>query len=383
MLRACRIAVAALIFVADGVPVSAQNSNPPDLERIIEGIGRYEASLFKTGNLRLKYTLEKTRDVIPSAYSGGYLRAEWTLINAGDKWFAERRWLDPKKNKDLLIAEKPTVEVIKKKTLLEWNEQHQSAVIDHFDKGRNIFQVLTYTNNLSLDVPARVAETVATNISAIREAKPNETGLPYLPEFLKANKAQYRVLSNQENVDGTPCWVVEWAGMDKFWVSPERGFAVLRRISHWGLNKPLKVEVENQDYREVRPGFWLPYTQVEHIYAKVAAEKKDIWDKVTCINTYKLLEFSFAEVSASQFEVKLPPGTKVIDVVREFMYTVENEKESDPFTAEIAQAKRRFDPSVGQRPLISRATLLLILSALITVAILAVFYYKRRSRTSQ
>ena len=383
MSRAIRLSVFGLFLTACAMPVLAQDSNPPSLEQIIEGIGRYQASLFETGNLRLKYSLEKTRNVTSSAHSGDYLRCEWTLINAGDKWFAERRWLDPKRMKDVMIVAEPIVEVIKGKTLLEWDQQNQSAVIDQFDQGRNIFQVLTYTNNLSLDVPAQIVNSVGANISSIREGKPNGPGLRYLPGYLKANMAKYHVIPKQENLNGVACWTVEWDGMDKFWVSPERGFAVMRRISHWGLNEPLQVEVENQDFREVRPGYWLPYTQVEHIYAKVAAEKKEIWDKVTCINTYKLLEASFTEVPVSQFEVKLPPGTRVVDMARQFIYSVDTDQESDPFTAEIAQAKRQFDPSVGQSSLLSRTTLLFILNALIAVAILAVIYYKHRSRTSQ
>jgi hypothetical protein len=361
-------------------PMSADER--PTLEQIIAGLEQYEKLLFENTSLQLRYARSETEDVTPSAYSGGYFRAEWSLAYRGDKWFAERRFLDPVKTENLWIPAEPETQIIKQGVLLEWKQSSHSAVVDRFDLGRNFYAGLFYTRNLSLDAPARIAKSNGADLATVRKRYSDDADLPFLPIFLRDNSAQYRVLPDREEVDGQNCWVVEWPGMDKFWVLPERGFAVPRRIYHFGPGKPIRYEFLHKDYREVKPGLWLPFTQIEDKYASITSESKDIWGRVAARNRYELLSAEFDSVPDSRFEVSLPPGTKVIDTIRKFKYAVEGKLDTDPFTAEIEKAKQIFPPTqVSPKPqsMTSRGWLVLALNVGVFVGIAAWLIRRRWS----
>jgi hypothetical protein len=320
---------------------SAWAQEPPTLEQIIEGIERMEKMFFESESVLIRYERTKADTLIPSSYLGGFLLAEWSQAYRGGKWFSERRYTRPMKTKDLLVPAKPETQVIKDKFLLEWKQGFQSAAIDKFDKGRNIYAGLYYTRNLSLDAPKYIAKSNGVDITAIRriESYKDYVALPFLPEFLRENKARYKVLPTPENVDGELCWVVAWPEMDRFWVDPQRGFAIPRRIYCWAPGKPRRVEYHHSDYREVKPGLWLPFTQVEDVYTSPIADKdQSLWGKVASRCEYRLHSIEFDHVPDSLFEVKLPPGTRVIDTVRGFNYTVSDD--SDPFSGPIEEAKK-------------------------------------------
>lgn len=311
---------------------------PPALDDIIDGIGRTERLLFENQSLLLRYARTKSEDVTPSSASGGLLPAEWTLAYRGGKWFCERRFTEPQKTRRVTIPVEPKTQVVRDGVSLDWEQPHRIAGIQDVELGGNFYAGLFYTRNLSLNCAEYFAKSQGIDLAAVRKRYADDVDLPFLPDFLSENRSRYQILSAPEEVDGTLCWVVEWPGMDRISVDPTRGFTVPRRVFNWGAGKPARFEFHNTDYREVKPGLWLPFKQVEERYASIISERPAIWGKVASRSEYELLAVEFDKVPDSFFEVKLPPGTRVIDTVRHLKYTVAA-NDSAPFEAAIAQAK--------------------------------------------
>jgi hypothetical protein len=319
----------------------ANGQEQPNLDEIIAGLARLERVFLASESFLIRYERTKAQDLLPSKMSGAGVLVKWKLARKADKWFSERRFTQPKKTKMLWIPAEPRITIAKESFNLQWDRGSGDAVVDELADWGNIYSDWIYTRNLSLDAPKYIAKSNGVSINALR-ADPtltSEVALPFLPEFLQKNREHYRVVPTPEKVDGALCWVVEWPGMDRFWVDPQRGFAIPRRIYSWEPGKPPRRGIWNKDYREVKPGLWLPFTQIEDRYASVNYEKEQLWGKVTARMEYRVRSLEFDNVPNSLFDVKLPPGTRVIDRVRKFKYTTSGNGDADPFDAAIAAAR--------------------------------------------
>ena len=130
--------------------------------------------------------------------------------------------------------------------------------------------------------------------------------------------------------------------MDRFWIDPDRGFAVPRRVYNWGPGKPQKFEFRHRDYGEVKPGLWLPFTQIEDKYASIVAEREAIWGKVAARSEYRLRSIEFDSLPDNFFDTKLPPGTRVLDQVHQRQYAVSGDNDNDPFPGS-AEPERKLE----------------------------------------
>jgi hypothetical protein len=124
--------------------------------------------------------------------------------------------------------------------------------------------------------------------------------------------------------------------MDKFWIDTEHGCVIRKRVYHWEPGKPRKFAIHNSDFREVKPGIWLPYKQVVDKYASIKSESSNIWDKVVSRLYYQLEEVLINEVPDKIFDIKPPVGTRIIDSVRDVQYTIYDESK-EPFEDPIKQ----------------------------------------------
>jgi hypothetical protein len=339
--KAAKVALGVCLVCTCVSELRLYGQGPPTLDQIIEGLERAEKTFFESDSFLIRYERVKTQDTTPTAYSGGFLLAEWTFAHKGNKWLNQRRFTHPMKTKELLVEGKPNTLIAKGPVMLEWQQEFQSAYISEFAKGGKIYQGLFYTRNLSLDAPKYIAKANGGDIKALRKMSvySHELALPFLPEFLRENKARYTVLSAPEEIDKSLCWVVEWPGMDRFWVDPRRGYAVPRRAYCFAPGKPLMFEFRHSDYREVKPGLWLPFVQTEDRYAD-EAEKQVLWGKVAARSEYHVHVAQFDGVSDDTFDAKLLAGTKVFDWVRGFQYNVSPDADADPFSEAIAAAKK-------------------------------------------
>ncbi len=315
---------------------------PLDLDQVIEGLERREKLFFESRSMLIRYERVKTTRLTAAVASGGgLLPAEWTVAYHGDKWFVQRRFAQPFETKEVVVAPDPKTNLVRDQLIVEWEAGDNQVYLDSFKEGRNIYAGLYYTRNLSLDAPKHIANAagVSQNLHKIRKRYADEAGLPFLPEFLRENRAHYRVLSKPQEIEGVRCWVVEWPDMDWFCVAVDRGFAVPRRRFCWGPGKPLRFEFRNSDYQEVKPGLWLPFRQVVDRYASIVAAKESLWGKAASRSEYRLKSLEIDDVPESLFDLELPAGTMVHDFVRDFNYVVSGEDDSDPFAAAIKHAR--------------------------------------------
>jgi hypothetical protein len=335
--RLAPLATLALLTLLQGL--GGAFAQPPALDDVIQGIRQYEGSLFEGESMMLRYARTRSEQVA-AAKTGGLLPVEWTLARRGDRWFGERRFTQPGTTKKANIPAGPKTQVLSQRFFLDWDQEQREASLDivDVDLAGNIYNTLAYLRNLSMNAAKYIAKSQGIDLASVRKRYQGEVDLPFLPDFLNENRDRYRVLPMPEEEGGASCWVVEWEGMDRFWVDPQRGFIIVRRIYNWGPGKPPRVEIRNNDYREAKARLWLPASQTELIYGSMLADIPALWGKEVCRCQYRLLEAQFDSVPESLFEIKLPAGTKVFDNYRKLQYTVSTGA-GEPFGDAIAMAK--------------------------------------------
>jgi prepilin-type processing-associated H-X9-DG protein/prepilin-type N-terminal cleavage/methylation domain-containing protein len=195
--------------------------------------------------------------------------------------------------------------------------------------------------------------------------------MPLLPDFLATNASKYNVQREPESIDGTAYWIIEWPGMDKIWVDAAHGYAVRRRIFHWTPGGPLARQIDNSDFREIKPGLWFCFVQVVESYADPDFESKSLWGKANNRATYTVSDIDLSHAPDGLTAVRLPVGTMVKDEVRKIEYTVTDD-EGDPFKRPLGQAAE-----VASR---TRVGLPLFLGVAAVLPIIAILYYLVRRR---
>ena len=309
-------------------------AEPPTIESIIEGIAETEALMFDSESFTLRFRLVASKTVTKAKSAGNHLLSEWTIANLDDKWYAKRFFLGSDEADDTGESGRPLVQVVRGDMELEWRQAHGSAALNRVEGASiNIYQGLSYFRGLSLDSPKYIIRSlgVEAQLPEIKKRKRKYVDHPFLPQHIINNKESYRVLPTPETIDGSSCWVVEWKGMDRFWVDPDRGFAVVNREHAWAPGTPLRYKTSNSDYREVKPGLWLPHLQIVDAYFDPDRFEKKLAGKIRFRDTYELLGVEFDSLNEEFFDVSLPAGTRVYDATRDFTYTVSNES-SDPFS---------------------------------------------------
>jgi hypothetical protein len=303
---------------------------------------RQDALLFEVDSINLRYERTAVRDVVPDSVFCQVLRAEWRIASLGENWLIESRATEASRRDDVHMPAGKSIQLCRGPMLLEWGGEGW-ALIDHFGNGRNAYQGLYYFEHAGFDVVRRIAAAggASDQMDQIRAKYPDQAGLPYLAEFVGRNAGSYVRGPAAEMAGETETWVFDWPGMDKIWVDPKRDFAPVRRAYAWAPDKPLRVDVVGSDFREVRPGLWLPFKQVVSKYASYR-DPKHLWGKVVTIHEYQVRECQFNTLEASDFEIKLTPGTMVHDSIRKIEYTVLGDETDDPFSEAIVLARQKL-----------------------------------------
>lgn len=357
-------------------------SHAYDVERlavtdVVAAWKQTDALFFESDSMVMHYFRPPGEDVRPSA-AMGHVGAEWTIAYRGDKWLTERRFTEPVRTPDLYIPAEPMREVVNHNLILEWTQDNHRAVLDEFCEGRNIYSGFDYTLYMSLDAAHRITTSngAGQRLGEIRRMNRYVADLdrPFLPAFLEQNKSHYRVAPSTERFDGRPLWLVEWPGMDRMWVDPERGCAVVRRSYAWAPGKPTRVEVRCSDYREAKPGLWLPFTEEVDLYANVSADDEKLWGEVVTKLRYSVRSVEFDSLSDDFFDVKLPAGTTVLDIPRDLEYRIAVDGDDDPFASPIGEALRELAKA-------DSTNWLLILNGVILIALALFFVYGRTRRS--
>jgi hypothetical protein len=237
------------------------------------------------------------------------------------------------------------VYMTKKGQVLQWTSDNSQCYIDSF-LNSNIYLYWDYTRYLGINVYKHIAEANDISYSTLQQESQNNPIYamlkePFIDDVFVKNTSKYRILPDKENIEGFPCLVIEWAGVDKMWVDIEHCFALRKRILHFSPDMPIKYEVNNGDFRQIKPGLWLPYTQTVVEYANPAHRPKDLWGKPIRRVHYVVEQIVADNIDMSLFDVVVPAGTYVMDSVRKMDFVVV-EDQTDPFASPIDMASQQL-----------------------------------------
>jgi hypothetical protein len=132
-----------------------------------------------------------------------------------------------------------------------------------------------------------------------------------LPYCLKANKNQYHVRPELEEIDGIKCHVLERPGRDILWISAECGFNVCRRTLYQ-QSGDLLSEFKATGFKEYARGIWLPRRQLAVAYNN-DSDPQEFRRRLRFVMINNLREARFGDIPDSIFQIPLPANVIVED----------------------------------------------------------------------
>lgn len=358
-------------LIVCGAAIAAE---PPTVQWLVDKLQRADRAFFESGKLRLRYARVTSKNMLAKR---GNRRCEWLVGRQQHGWYSEARELDPMELPDQTIPAEPTIYILKSGTSLDWTQYNQSVYIAA-QENFNVLHGWQYLAGAGLNPYRQVIESVGKSYDdASRESNSmlhQFLRMPLIPDFLAANASHYSVHAPSPS-DGAEitksCWVVEWPDMDKIWVDGARGFAVRRRIFQWRAAGPRAREIDNSDFREIKPGLWFPFRQAVVSYADPEFDNESALNTVINESMYEVSELDFSRSPEKLANLRLPEGTRVSDSVRSVKYTVTS-NEGDPFAGPLGQATELL-------PRKDRKALVFFGAGVVIIAVVAVSYAARRA----
>lgn len=140
--------------------------------------------------------------------------------------------------------------------------------------------------------------------------------------FDPAKLSHLELSSVSEVVDGHSCVLVRTKdGRDRLWICPDLGYALVRRSLRPEKGRRISADYRCGDFRQVRPGVWLPMTCS-------GASKWKPGEGQSRLFNLKLVRVTINEqVPDDIFQPKSPPGTQIYDAEFRTHRTVPGGKE--------------------------------------------------------
>jgi len=331
--------------------------------------------VFGKDPVHIVYVRDKSENITPSLYSGGYVLARYDIHRDDSRWHVYSCFADTEKDAVLSAndPERGRIELFDRGYYVEHVLDAGAATVAPADRiVFGLFHSFDYFHHCGLDPFRALANDVGRDYEIVLANKVlgDSTSLPQLPSYLEEHAGEYRMNSTPVTVDGAKCLVLEWPQMDKMWVDPALNYAIRRRVYHWEEGGPRKLDIRNQDFKEVKPGLFLPMKQTVLKFANMPSEREAIWDKVTAEIGLSVQEVSFDQkLDLANFE--LPAGVMVNDTIRKENYRVPEEGEKS-FERPILEAVQlKMNPSRS-------AWLPWILCGSMFFILLAVYLFRRR-----
>ncbi len=151
--------------------------------------------------------------------------------------------------------------------------------------------------------------------------RPSDGNILKLPGIVEENFAKYKLRPRLEAIDGFPCHVLEWPGIDIIWLDAAHGF--LARKRQFSFNSKHLVTIWlNQNLEEFAPGFWLPKTQVTESYTSPHDRLKDGPPKLRRRYVTRLLKADFTPKEDDFFKIPVASDERMLvgDMVRQVTY---------------------------------------------------------------
>lgn len=354
-----------LFFCSPNILLAAESIEPAmTMNRMIEGLRAREAAWLGLDEFFIHYQRVGNTEVTP-CISSGYVCADWKFARQHDQWYSEQAFLEDDAGNRFKVPEDIRTTLMHSgmraarskdfgqvSIMFQSNDSLSTTNSEFFwQQGINIYRAIVADAGLKYDDIA--------DLEIYRE----DLDHPFMPETLLDNQEHYVLHPQQEPVDGVPCWVLEWEGMDKCWVDSECGFAIRKRIYHWEPGGPPKYKIVSKDFREEFPGIWVPWTQLATRYTSIHAEEPALWGKVASELRYEVVEVDLEHAPDNLFTLELPAGTLVNDIARDMVYRVA-EDGADPFDDPLQVSSRLVSRHATMRAVITIcAALVLVLVA--------------------
>ncbi len=84
-----------------------------------------------------------------------------------------------------------------------------------------------------------------------------------LPDALEQH--EYQWAADEEDVEGTKCAVLKRASLDTIWIATSKSYIICKREQRLASGG-LYARMLSTDIREVAPGLWIPYKQIQEVY---------------------------------------------------------------------------------------------------------------------
>jgi len=365
------LAVALFVLACDASSGNGFAQQPLSIDEVINGLEKYENALLDRESFHIIYELVRSENVIAAQYPDARALAEYQFAYNKSKTISIRRFTHPFTIKGVKFPGEPITYLVNHGMYVEWDSSRNFANLDSLTQPYdNLSNGHEYTKNLGFDAYKNITKMTGKTLEMHRESCSEKFKIPFLLESLRANKSSYRVSNDTIEINGMRCWKVEWPGMDSFAIDPTRGFIVPQRVIHWAPNEPKRYEFLQRDYREVSPGFWLPFAQTKKTYAS-KKEAKELWGRVVSEHEYLTRSIILDNVPDTIFELKLPAKSIVIDHTQDIHYRVPKAG-ADPFERALEDAK----------PFLLRQSPLRIIIILAIVSLVVFYFFLRRRRVS-
>ena len=312
--------VCALALGAPGEEAGASDLGPVKLgpatlgiDEIIGGIEANEKAWRAHASWMVRYTHSRERiDPVPGSL---VLYPDSRLTNARKgKWmFAREEQADGQQT----YGPRPRPTLVGRNTWVLWKEGVYTERDRQNVRIMNGAQVMADPGALALQTfyyPGTLFRDFLSDTFDIPEAffKESPEAALVLPRCLRADKAEYRLRKDLEEVDGSPCHVMERAGKDVIWLDAEHGYNVRRRTIYWPSGA-LCAEFKASGFAEKAPGIWLPARQLSVVFNPDTAPPA-YRGKVMFVLINRLEEAQFGDVPDSLFEVPLPKEVRISDL---------------------------------------------------------------------
>jgi len=122
-----------------------------------------------------------------------------------------------------------------------------------------------------------------------------------------------------EDLDGERCLHVANEGSDDLWLAVDHGWLTQRRRQRFSAHGALREMSEISGYQEISPDVWLPATITTTQYREPKLPDEPA-DQVFKRLRLDVVRQSHGDVSPSQFELELPKGARVTDLINKKRY---------------------------------------------------------------
>lgn len=196
----------------------------------------------------------------------------------------------------------------------------------------------------------------------------------------------YIVLSDREEVDGASCVVVRSPGRETFWLDPKISYGLRRREQLDPESKLVKNRWTNRDWKEVKPGIWLPQTCLRELCGPPLAPEK-YRGKAMIQHVYTVRRLEINDVPDSLFDLPIEPGILVADATRLPRTQDDNQyllyrmpADANQLNQVAVEALQQHEKNVAERERGRGRTPILIACNVAILAIIGVVVFVRKKR---